>query len=123
MSSVGAPLVKVEGRRLSALEGADTLIHRNYLVYRRDWVVFVTGFLEPVFYLLSIGIGMVLFTGPIFAGASALAATEGLRAWYWRTYTVFVAGAFSIVGFPPFSGIFGKVTVVLAAASAGDWRS
>ena len=38
-------------------------------------------------------IGMVLFTGPIFAGASALAATEGLRAWYWRTYTVFVAGA------------------------------
>lgn len=58
MSSVGAPLVKVEGRRLSALEGAGTLIHRNYLVYRRDWVVFVTGFLEPVFYLLSIGIGV-----------------------------------------------------------------
>ena len=39
------------------------------------------------------------------------------------TATVFAAGAFSIVGFPPFSGLFGKVTIVMAAASAEDWRS
>ncbi len=37
---------------------AQHLVERNYLVYRRDWVVFVTGFLEPLLYLLSIGLGI-----------------------------------------------------------------
>lgn len=36
---------------------------------------------------------------------------------------VFAGGAFSIVGFPPFSGIWGKVMLVQAAAAAGDLRS
>ncbi len=31
---------------------------RNYIVYRRLWKLFLTGFLEPVFYLLSIGVGV-----------------------------------------------------------------
>lgn len=31
---------------------------RNYLVYRDAWKLFLTGFLEPVLYLLSIGIGV-----------------------------------------------------------------
>ena len=34
------------------------IVLRNYLVYRRVWKLFITGFLEPVFYLLSIGIGV-----------------------------------------------------------------
>ena len=34
------------------------LIRRHLLVYRRSWVVFLTGFLEPVFYLFSIGVGV-----------------------------------------------------------------
>ncbi len=34
------------------------IVLRNYLVYRRVWKLFLTGFLEPVFYLLSIGIGV-----------------------------------------------------------------
>jgi lipooligosaccharide transport system permease protein len=38
--------------------GAARVIERNYLVYRRSWPVFVTGLLEPVFYLLSIGVGV-----------------------------------------------------------------
>jgi lipooligosaccharide transport system permease protein len=31
---------------------------RNYVVYRRQWRMFATGFLEPFFYLLSIGVGV-----------------------------------------------------------------
>ena len=31
---------------------------RNYIVYRDAWKLFLTGFLEPVFYLFSIGIGV-----------------------------------------------------------------
>lgn len=40
-----------------------TLVERNFLVYRRSWVVFVSGFFEPVFYLLSIGIGVAQLVG------------------------------------------------------------
>jgi len=34
------------------------LVERNFLVYRRAWPVFLTGFLEPVLYLFSIGVGV-----------------------------------------------------------------
>ena len=34
------------------------IVERNYLVYRRGWVVFLSGMLEPVLYLFSIGIGV-----------------------------------------------------------------
>ncbi|MDO5629386.1 MAG: ABC transporter permease [Mobilicoccus sp.] len=34
------------------------LVTRHARVYRRSWYVFATGFLEPVFYLFSIGIGV-----------------------------------------------------------------
>ena len=34
------------------------IVRRNFLVYRSEWVVFLTGFLEPVLYLFSIGIGV-----------------------------------------------------------------
>ena len=34
------------------------LVERNFCVYKRAWPVFLTGFLEPVLYLLSIGIGV-----------------------------------------------------------------
>lgn len=37
---------------------ATAVVYRNVLVYKRSWKVFLTGFLEPVFYLFSIGIGV-----------------------------------------------------------------
>ena len=40
------------------------LVTRNYIVYRQAWKLFLTGFLEPVFFLFSIGIGVgQLITG------------------------------------------------------------
>jgi lipooligosaccharide transport system permease protein len=40
------------------------LVERNFLVYRRLWLVFVSGFAEPVLYLFSIGVGVAaLVTG------------------------------------------------------------
>ena len=38
--------------------GGWRVVERNYLVYRRAWIVFLTGFLEPVLYLFSIGVGV-----------------------------------------------------------------
>lgn len=48
------------GPRVVPLFGtpAGRLVERNYLVYRRNWIVFLSGMLEPVLYLLSIGIGV-----------------------------------------------------------------
>ena len=43
---------------LSPTQAARLLVLRNYVVYRKAWKLFVTGFLEPVFYLFSIGIGV-----------------------------------------------------------------
>jgi lipooligosaccharide transport system permease protein len=43
---------------LRPLEGTRLLVLRNYTTYRNQWKLFVTGFLEPVFYLFSIGIGV-----------------------------------------------------------------
>jgi lipooligosaccharide transport system permease protein len=43
--------------------GAAHVVERNFLVYKRSWLVFLTGLLEPVFYLLSIGVGVSHLVG------------------------------------------------------------
>jgi lipooligosaccharide transport system permease protein len=43
---------------LRPLQGTGLLVLRNYVTYRTQWKLFLTGFLEPVFYLFSIGIGV-----------------------------------------------------------------
>ena len=43
---------------LTSWQATRLLVERNYIVYRQAWKLFLTGFLEPVFYLLSIGIGV-----------------------------------------------------------------
>jgi lipooligosaccharide transport system permease protein len=47
---------------------ARRLVERNIMVYRRGWVYFVSGFFEPFFYLLSIGVGLSKLVGPIHVG-------------------------------------------------------
>ena len=41
------------------------LIERNLYVYRHGWMVLVSGFFEPLFYLLSIGFGVGALVGSI----------------------------------------------------------
>jgi len=43
---------------LRPLQGTGLLVLRNYVTYKSAWKLFLTGFLEPVFYLFSIGIGV-----------------------------------------------------------------
>ena len=45
------------------------IIERNALAYRRMWYVFLTGFAEPLLFLLSIGIGVGNLVGRIPIGA------------------------------------------------------
>ena len=54
-----APLAFLGGRN------AARVLERNIMVYRRSWIFIVSGFFEPLFYLLSIGIGLSHLVGPI----------------------------------------------------------
>ncbi len=53
------PLAFLGGRH------ATRVLERNILVYRRSWIFIVSGFFEPLFYLLSIGVGLSHLVGPI----------------------------------------------------------
>ena len=41
------------------------VVERNTLAYRRMWLAFVTGLVEPLLYLLSIGIGVGGLVGKV----------------------------------------------------------
>jgi lipooligosaccharide transport system permease protein len=63
-------MTTLEVQPLGPVRAAALLVHRNYVVYRKAWKLFITGFFEPFFYLLSIGIG-VEFVAPGMLAASA----------------------------------------------------
>ena len=41
------------------------LIERNLYVYKHSWLVLLSGFFEPLFYLLGIGFGLGALIGTI----------------------------------------------------------
>jgi len=95
------PLPLLRARR-SALGGRGSahLIERHARVYRRTWLVLVSGIFEPLFYLLSVGVGIGHLVGTV-AGpggpvgytsfvAPALLATSAMNgAIYDSTFNVF----------------------------------
>jgi len=69
-------------QRFVGTGGARHLVERNARVYRREWLVLVSGFLEPVFYLFSIGVGVSKLVGDVTLPGGEVV-----------TYTAFVAPA------------------------------
>jgi lipooligosaccharide transport system permease protein len=47
-------------------------VERNLVAYRRMWVVFLTGFAEPLLYLLSIGVGVGALASDVAVGGKML---------------------------------------------------
>lgn len=60
-------------RPLGAVEAVRLLLTRNVIAYRSAWRLFVTGFLEPVFYLLSIGVGVGRLVEELTIGERSIA--------------------------------------------------
>jgi lipooligosaccharide transport system permease protein len=58
MSLANTAIARTRARRLGAGQATLLLLQRNAIAYRDAWWVFVSGFLEPVFYLFSIGVGV-----------------------------------------------------------------
>jgi lipooligosaccharide transport system permease protein len=52
------------------------LVERNLTVYRRAWLIIASGFFEPVFYLLSIGVGLGALVGEITTDGQTLEYTS-----------------------------------------------
>jgi lipooligosaccharide transport system permease protein len=50
---------------LPRLGRARHLVERNFLVFKQAWVVIVSGFFEPLFYLLSLGVGVSELVGDL----------------------------------------------------------
>lgn len=78
------------------------------------------GILYTIHHMITVG-SLILASGAIeetygtgtLSKLSGLARRDPLIAW------IFAAGAFSIVGFPPFSGMWGKVMIVFEVARTG----
>ena len=58
MAFVGLAASKFEPSIRAPHPSSRHLVHRNFMVFRRSWIVFLSGFAEPVFYLFSIGVGV-----------------------------------------------------------------
>jgi lipooligosaccharide transport system permease protein len=55
---------------------AARVVERNVLAYRRMWFVFLTGFAEPVLFLLSIGVGVGALVGDLQVGGHTVSYDE-----------------------------------------------
>ncbi|MDH3498578.1 MAG: ABC transporter permease [Acidimicrobiia bacterium] len=80
---------------------AARIVERNLMVYRRGWLILASGFLEPVFYLFSIGVGLGELVGDVvladgstvpytaFVAPALLAASSMNGAVYESTFNIF----------------------------------
>ena len=64
-------------RRCCSAPGAgQRLVERNVYVYRRTWMIIVSGFFEPVFYLVSIRLGLGALVGDVQVGGQTVSYAE-----------------------------------------------
>jgi len=88
-------------RRAGTDTGSLRLIERHARAYRRAWLVFISGIFEPLFYLLSVGLGLGVLVGKVpgpggqpipyreFVAPGLLAVSSMNGAMYDSTFNVF----------------------------------
>ena len=82
------------------------------------------GIFYAIHHMVTVG-ALILGSGAVEEtyGTGTLSRLSGLARRDQAVAWVMAAMSFSIVGFPPFSGVWGKVGVVFASAATGDARS
>jgi lipooligosaccharide transport system permease protein len=93
------PLARL--RRAGTDTGSLRLVERHARAYRRYWLVFISGVFEPLFYLLSVGLGLGVLVGKVpgpggqpipyreFVAPGLLAVSSMNGAMYDSTFNVF----------------------------------
>jgi lipooligosaccharide transport system permease protein len=88
-------------RRAGTDTGSLRLIERHARAYRRFWLLFISGVFEPLFYLLSVGLGLGVLVGKVpgpggqlvpyreFVAPGLLAVSSMNGAMYDSTFNVF----------------------------------
>src|SRR6202050_3276459 len=88
-------------RRAGSEPGGLRLIERHARVYKHAWIVFVSGIFEPLFYLLSVGLGLGVLVGRVagpggqlipyreFVAPGLLAVSSMNGAMYDSTFNIF----------------------------------
>ncbi|MGD0943527.1 MAG: ABC transporter permease [Acidimicrobiales bacterium] len=80
MSTSAAPAFSLPLRVLPPLGPARgrarRLVARNVVAYRRGWIFLVSGFFEPLFYLLSIGLGLNHLVGHLELSGRSIPYTD-----------------------------------------------
>ncbi len=100
------PLARITPSTLLGGGRARRVVERNILVYRRGWIFIVSGFFEPFFYLLSIGIGLNKLVGVVEVGGRAIPYTSFVAA------GLLAASAMNGAIFDATFGIFFKLKIV-----------
>jgi lipooligosaccharide transport system permease protein len=67
----GSLLLRIVPLHPLSLRRSGHLVGRNFMAARRTWPVFVSGFFEPFFYLLSIGVGIGGLVGGVVTDTGA----------------------------------------------------
>jgi lipooligosaccharide transport system permease protein len=67
MSSMSLPL-RIVPTVLFDIRRPQRMIERSVYIYRRGWLVLASGFVEPLFYLLSIQVGLAALIGDVETG-------------------------------------------------------
>jgi lipooligosaccharide transport system permease protein len=80
VSSSGTPAFTLDMRVVPPLRlgrgRARLLVERNVVAYRRGWIFLLSGFFEPLFYLLSIGLGLNHLVGNLAIGGRVIPYTD-----------------------------------------------
>ena len=72
----GALLLRLTPLALFTRPRSRRLVERNLVVYRRQWFLLISGFFEPFFYLLSVGVGLNKLVGSLHIGTELVRYTQ-----------------------------------------------
>jgi lipooligosaccharide transport system permease protein len=75
-TSEGGLLLRLTPLALLVRPRSRRLVERNLVVYRRQWFLLISGFFEPFFYLLSVGVGLNKLVGSLHIGSEVVRYTQ-----------------------------------------------
>lgn len=72
----GFPLLRIVPPLVRSARRPQRMVERTLMCYRRTWPILLSGFFEPLFYLLSIRVGLSKLVGKVDVGGHAVPYAE-----------------------------------------------